>query len=104
MPSDHDPMRMHPEMIPLVDALDRLPGVTTHASCTGKDGRGMWVTFQIENLPALTPLAYCLDPSWWRVAWEPEPEDPSFFSLEAKRPGQHPPARKVVERIDEWLK
>ena len=104
MPSDHDPQRMHPEMVPLVDALNRLPGITTHASCTGKDGRGMWVTFQIDSLAALTPLAYCLD-EWWRVAWEPEPEDPSFFSLQAKRPGFWPSwCAAVVERIDEWLK
>jgi len=106
MPSDHDPQLMHPEMVPLVDALNRLPGIKTHASCTGQDGRGMWVTFWVEQLSNLVPLAHCLigpcPGDLWTVTLEPADEDPPYWCLEGPV-GAYWFAFEMADRISEWM-
>ena len=97
----HDPQQMHPEMVPLVDALNSLPGITTHASCTGQDGHGMWVTFQIERLVDLVPLAHCLG-GLWTVTLEPADEERPYFCLEGPV-GWYWQARRLAGRIREWI-
>ena len=97
----HDPQQMHPEMVPLVDALNRLPGITTHASCTGKDGRGMWVTFCVERMVDLVPLAHCLG-DLWTVTLEPADEDPPYFCLEGPAGAYRQTIAQMADRISEW--
>jgi len=97
------PSDMDPEIVPLADALNRLPGICTIASCSGHMRRGPWITFQVENQSDLVPLAYCCG-HWWSVGLEPASEDPPVFCLQGPYLCWIVTARLLIERIDEWLK
>ena len=58
---------MDPDCIPLCDAMNRLPGITTCESCCGHGERPHRIFFRARRIEDLSPILECAESSPWRV-------------------------------------
>ena len=92
---------MDPEIAPLVDALNTLPGITTCGSCSGHGLGNMWVTFRVTHPADLVPLAHLIGDEW-AVTLEPADDEDAYFCLEGPV-GAYWVAGDMAEYISEWV-
>jgi hypothetical protein len=58
---------MDAECIPICDALNSLPGITTFESCCGHGKERHVIFFRAMTIEALHPILRCAESSAWRL-------------------------------------
>lgn len=91
------PSDMDKECIRLCDALNALPGITTHASCCGHGKDPFRVFFRAQKIEDLAPVLRCTASSGWHVeAWWTNGAGLVVFILEG-------PIGDLGEDLANWL-
>lgn len=110
-PQWQPPLGTDPECIAICTAMNRLPGIHTYESCCGHGDHDFWVFLTVDDLYALRPLLYYLDPchcgryGWQAVAFT----DCSLtgqvkFRVEGPTgPDGYEAANHIANRIEEYL-
>ena len=62
--------RMDPESIPLCDAMNALPGITTKECCCGHSSDNFSIFFRVQETDAgLFFLTRCIDKRYWKYGY-----------------------------------
>jgi hypothetical protein len=103
------PGDIDPEMVPLCQAINWLPGLQTRFSCFGHGEGPFYVLFTAEAPTALIPILECtreIYPSinYWRIWVELMMVEPYvFYRLTlAPRVSWELSANKLVTRLTQW--
>ena len=57
---DHSYKELDPEVIPLVCAMNKIPGIFTTGSCCGHNNGPMYISFSVSSISAINLLRSCL--------------------------------------------